>query len=167
MKESIKNNIYTASMVALMAVSLAASLNGFAWIIRAAEAPETAAPSECTGVGREIVEVVDEPTYEPEYTEKTVIATAYCPCWYCCGKTDGITATGTKATAGRTIAADPDTIPYGTEVIIDGHTYIVEDCGGAIKNDRIDIYFDTHTEALEFGIQELTVKIKKEPLYIE
>ncbi len=169
MKETIKNNLYTASMVALMAVSLAASLNGFACIIHAAEAlEETAVPSKCVGVGREIVGVVkNEPEGEPEYTEKTVIATAYCPCWGCCGKTDGITATGTKATAGRTIAADPDVIPYGTEVIIDGHTYIVEDCGGAIKEDRIDIYFDTHTEALEFGIQELTVKIKKEPLSVE
>lgn len=67
--------------------------------------------------------------------------TAYCPCEKCCGKSDGITATGTKATAGRTIAVDPSVIPYGKEVIIDGHTYVAEDCGGAVKGDKIDVFF--------------------------
>lgn len=85
-----------------------------------------------------------------------IIATAYCPCIKCCGKTDGITATGTKATAGRTIAVDPSVIPYGTEVIINGHTYVAEDCGGAINGNDIDVYFDTHEEALQFGRQILT-----------
>lgn len=91
---------------------------------------------------------------KPVYIE--VNATAYCPCVKCCGKTDGITATGTKATAGRTIAVDPDVIPYGTEVIINGHTYVAEDCGGAINKNDIDIFFDTHEEALQFGRQVLT-----------
>lgn len=86
--------------------------------------------------------------------------TAYCPCARCCGKCDGITATGTKATAGRTISVDPSKIPYGTEVIINGHTYIAEDCGGAINGNRIDIYFDSHTEALKFGIQYANVYVK-------
>ena len=44
--------------------------------------------------------------------------TAYCPCMKCCGKTDGITATGTTATEGRTIAVDPRVIPYGSTVTI-------------------------------------------------
>ena len=81
----------------------------------------------------------------------TLVATAYCPCVKCCGKTDGITATGTKATAGRTIAVDPRMIPYGSKVIINGVTYIAEDCGGAIKSNRIDIFFDTHQEARQWG----------------
>lgn len=97
----------------------------------------------------------------PEYTKMTVVVTAYCACEYCCGKTDGITSTGTIATAGRTIAADPGVIPYGTEVIINGNTYIVEDCGGAIKGNRIDIFFPSHAEALVFGIQELTAYISE------
>lgn len=63
------------------------------------------------------------------------------------------TATGTVPVAGRTVAVDPSVIPYGSEVIIDSHTYIAEDCGGAIKGNRIDILFDTHQEALAFGIQ--------------
>lgn len=88
--------------------------------------------------------------------------TAYCACKQCCGKDPGspyygITASGTTATAGRTIAVDPSVIPYGSEVVINGHTYIAEDCGGAIKENRIDIYFDTHEEALNFGVQHATV----------
>ena len=84
--------------------------------------------------------------------------TAYCPCEKCCGKwADGITATGTKATEGRTIAVDPKIIPLGTKVIISGHEYIAEDTGGAIKGKRIDIYFESHTAALEWGVQNLEV----------
>ena len=88
-------------------------------------------------------------------------ATAYCPCAKCCGKSDGITATGTKATAGRTIAVDPSVIPYGTEIIIDGITYIAEDCGGAVKGNIVDIFFDTHEEALIFGRRVMTAYIVK------
>ena len=90
-----------------------------------------------------------------------VVATAYCPCVKCCGKTDGITATGAKATAGRTIAVDPKMIPYGSKIYIDGHEYIAEDCGGAIKENRIDVYFDTHSEALKFGRKTLEIEIEK------
>ena len=79
------------------------------------------------------------------------IITHYCPCEKCCGKTDAITATGTVATADRTIAVDPSVIPYGTEVIIDGKTYVAEDCGGAIKGNRIDIFCDSHQEAINRG----------------
>ena len=92
--------------------------------------------------------------------EMTITATAYCPCADCCGKTDGITATGTKATAGRTIAVDPSVIPYGTEIIINGNTYVAEDCGGAVKGNDIDIFFNTHEEALKFGKRVLTAYIQ-------
>lgn len=91
--------------------------------------------------------------------EITVTATAYCPCVKCCGKNDGITATGTKATAGRTIAVDPTIIPYGAKVIIDGNTYIAEDCGGAVKGNAVDIFFDSHEAALAFGRKTLVAQI--------
>lgn len=88
--------------------------------------------------------------------------TAYCPCEKCCGQwADGITYTGTKATAGRTVAVDPDVIPLGSIVFINGQTYIAEDVGGAIDGNRIDIYFDTHQEALDFGVQSADVTIAK------
>lgn len=82
--------------------------------------------------------------------------TAYCGCAKCCGKTDGITASGTHVTAGRTIAAPPE-IPFGTKISINGHIYTVEDRGGAIKGKRIDIYFDTHQAALDFGVQYIEI----------
>lgn len=120
--------------------------------------------SETSSVTESVAEVETVPTASkeetmPEYTEITVTATAYCPCVKCCGKSDGITATGTKATAGRTIAVDPSVIPYGTEVIIFGNAYVAEDCGGAIKGNSIDIFFDTHEEALLFGRQVMTAYI--------
>ena len=86
--------------------------------------------------------------------------TAYCRENYphiCNNGDSSQTATGTVPLAGRTVAVDPKVIPYGSEVIINGHTYIAEDCGGAIKGNRIDILFDTHQEALEFGIQYTNV----------
>lgn len=81
--------------------------------------------------------------------------TAYCGCEKCCGKTDRITATGTYAAEGVTIAVDPTVISYGSEVDIEGiGTFVAEDCGGAIKGNKIDIYFERHEDALKFGIWE-------------
>ena len=87
--------------------------------------------------------------------------TAYCSCKKCCGKTDGITATGTKAKAGRTIAVDKNVIPYGSKVMINDKEYVAEDCGGAIKDNHIDVFFNTHDEALNFGVQYASVYIKQ------
>ena len=82
---------------------------------------------------------------------------AYCPCDLCSEGYGRQTATGATATAGRTIAVDPSVIPYGTEVEINGHTYIAEDCGGDIKGNRIDIFFDTHSETLDWGVRSCNV----------
>lgn len=82
--------------------------------------------------------------------------TAYCACAKCCGKTNGITASGTKVQAGRTIAA-PKNFPFGTKLMINGHVYTVEDRGGAIQGNRLDIYFNTHEEALQWGVKYLEV----------
>lgn len=76
--------------------------------------------------------------------------THYCPCNYCGG---GLTATGTKPKVGRTIAVDPRVIPYGSKVKIGKQTYIAEDCGGAIKGKKIDIFCKSHSEALKKGIK--------------
>ena len=84
--------------------------------------------------------------------------TAYCACAKCCGKTNGITASGTHATANRTIAT-PSTFAFGTKVVINGTTYTVEDRGGAIQGNRIDIYMNSHSEALAFGVRYLYVEV--------
>lgn len=71
------------------------------------------------------------------------IITHYCPCSICCGPwRDGITSTGATAVTNRTIAVDPTVIPYGSKVVINGQVYVAEDCGGAIKNNHIDIYVE-------------------------
>lgn len=93
------------------------------------------------------------------YIEKEFKLTAYCPCESCSGKWGSKTSTGKTAKAGRTIAVDPSVIPYGTEVEIDGCTYIAEDCGGGVKGNHIDIFFDFHYEVDAFGKKYETVKI--------
>jgi 3D (Asp-Asp-Asp) domain-containing protein len=85
--------------------------------------------------------------------------TAYCPCFDCCGKVDGITASGTKVREGRTIAVDPKVIPLGSKVEIDGKTYIAEDVGGAIKGNTIDLFFNSHSEANSWGVKYRNVYI--------
>ena len=86
--------------------------------------------------------------------------TAYCPCSKCCGKQTGITASGTRATAGRTIAASSQ-YSFGTKLLINGNVYTVEDRGGAIKGNKIDIYMNTHSEALAWGVKYLPVQVVK------
>ncbi len=80
--------------------------------------------------------------------------TYYCcePYEHICGDGDGLTATGIPVAPGI-VAVDPEVIPYGTTVVIDGEEYLAADCGGGIKGDRIDIAVPTHQEALELGVQ--------------
>lgn len=86
-------------------------------------------------------------------------ATGYCNCSKCCGKTTGTTASGTKATAGRTVAMSSK-YSFGTKIEIKGMgTYVVEDRGGAIKGNKIDIYFDSHQEALNFGRKTVYLRV--------
>lgn len=62
------------------------------------------------------------------------------------------TSTGVQPKEGRTIAVDPKIIPYGTIVYIQDYGYfIAEDCGGAIKQNRIDIYTNSHEYAIQQG----------------
>jgi len=64
----------------------------------------------------------------------------------------GQTATGTLVTPGRTIAVDPNVIPLGTKVYIEGYGYrIAEDTGGDIKGNKIDIGVETQQEAISLG----------------
>lgn len=84
--------------------------------------------------------------------------TAYCACVKCCGKTNGITASGARATANHTVAA-PRTFAFGTRVRIGGREYVVEDRGGAIQGNRIDVYMNSHQEALAWGVRYLQLEI--------
>lgn len=90
----------------------------------------------------------------------TFTCTAYCSCPVCCGEySSGYTASGTWATEGRTIACN--TLPMGTEVVIDGNTYIVEDTGWSPYGEAwIDIFFEDHQRASDFGVQTKEVYVR-------
>lgn len=89
-----------------------------------------------------------------------VLATAYTHTDEGC---DMITYTGTTVRIG-TVAVDPHYIPYGTRMFIvsDDGSYVygisvAEDCGGAIKGDRIDLYFPTYDQCIQFGRRDCTI----------
>ena len=88
----------------------------------------------------------------PEYK-----VTAYCPNECCCGRwADGFFANG-EPVGGLAIAA-PKSIPFGTVLFVPGYgTATVKDRGGSITGNRLDVYFNTHQEALDWGVQCLTV----------
>ena len=107
--------------------------------------------------------------------------TGYCKCGECCGwkhnwygrpvyaygslkgkpKKVGVTASGTRARKG-TIAADRSRYPFGTVMYIEGYGYgTVEDVGGAIKGEHIDLYFYSHGRAEAWGKQIKNVKVWK------
>lgn len=82
--------------------------------------------------------------------------TAYCSCASCCGKSDGITASGyqLKSSDHHKICAAPSNIPFGTVINISGGwngTVRVEDRGGDINGKRLDIFCRSHQEANQFG----------------
>ncbi|MDP4158183.1 MAG: 3D domain-containing protein [Bacillota bacterium] len=73
-----------------------------------------------------------------------------------------ITASGEKAVEGRTVAADMK-YSFGTQIYIPvlEKNLVITDRGGAIKGDRLDLYFDSRRDAIAFGVQYLEVFIKK------
>lgn len=103
---------------------------------------------------------------KPVGKEVTVTATAYCGCHSCNGQWTGYPAAdGTALRALHTIAA-AESIPFGTKVYIpyfdsysNGGMFEVHDRGSAITEGRIDIYFDSHEKALEFGMRTLKIYI--------
>ena len=101
---------------------------------------------------------------EIKVTPIKYVVTAYCPGSCCCGRwADGYTASGYKIKPGDRFVAAPRQIPFGTKVIIPGYNnnkpVKVLDRGGAIKGNKLDVFFDTHKEALRWGRQSLKVRI--------
>ena len=84
--------------------------------------------------------------------------TYYCcePYAHICGDGDGLTATGIPVTPG-VVAVDPEVIPLGSTVIIDGQAYLAADTGGAVRGNHVDIAVATHQEALELGTRTAEV----------
>ncbi len=120
-----------------------------------------------------------QPPRGGQSTVATLVTTGYCDCGECCGwernwlfrpvysygplrgkpKKIGQTASGLMAKRG-TIAADTKLYPFGTVMYIEGYGYgRVEDRGGDIKGQHIDLFFRTHRQALEWGRQTQQVKV--------
>ena len=100
-----------------------------------------------------------------------VDASWYCPCDVCCGVWSrdglrllepalGITATGKPPVEGRTVAVDPDVIPLGSLVEIEGiGVRRAEDTGGAIRGKSVDIYVVDHAAARKFGRRTVRMRL--------
>jgi 3D (Asp-Asp-Asp) domain-containing protein len=91
--------------------------------------------------------------------------TAYCPCPKCCGEySGGPTACGHEIRPGDAFAAADKKYGFGTEMLIDGYNngkpVKVLDRGGAIQGDRLDVFFHSHEEALEWGVKYIDVKVR-------
>lgn len=100
----------------------------------------------------------------------TMSASAYDLSFASCGKNPGdkyygITASGTKARPGA-VAVDPNVIPLGTKLYIesldsrpDYGFATAEDTGGAIKGNRIDLFFHSKSDVSRFGRRKVKVYI--------
>lgn len=120
-------------------------------------AKESEEPGEAEKINEEITRGL---MYAGTYT-----VTAYSADYACCGKHPshpeyGITASGTTATEGITIASDWSVLPVGTEIYLDGIGYrTVEDNGSGIDGKDLDLYFEDYDEAVRWGIKKLDVWI--------
>ena len=112
-----------------------------------------------------IVCVLGRCAYLHKYEQESWLISAYCSCKKCCGRwSDGYFASGNVCYIG---GVANNFLPFGSKVIIQGKTYTVEDRGSkkyfGTKRQRvkhIDIYFDDHQEAKEFGVKWLPVEVK-------
>ena len=97
-----------------------------------------------------------EPTPTRVTSFRTFVVTGYCSCRRCCGKADGITASGARASRG-TIAAS---LPFGTVIDVPGYGRgVVRDRGGAIRGARLDLWFASHRQARKWGVQTLACEV--------
>jgi 3D (Asp-Asp-Asp) domain-containing protein len=98
---------------------------------------------------------------EQDRDVRTFNVSAYDACDECCGEwNDGTYADGSPV-GGLVVAASRD-IPFGTKIRIPGYgVATVRDRGGAITEGCLDLYFDTHREALNFGRHDIECEILK------
>ncbi len=94
-------------------------------------------------------------------TVKTFNTSAYCSCTKCCGKSGGMTSAGVKASSWYTLASG-SVYPIGTIIYIpyfkdkpNEGWFIVQDRGGAISSNKLDVYMGTHSQAIQFGRKNL------------
>lgn len=109
-------------------------------------------------------EIKGGPEQSGEWRTVLMRVTAYCPCEKCCGEyADGITACGHKIRPGDAFVAADRRYSFGTEMLVPGYNngqmVKVLDRGGAIRGDRLDVFFHSHEQALKWGVKYLDVKV--------
>lgn len=183
--EPTKNNL---EEVASATTTVTETIEATTETTKTTDAAESENAVETTNFTEEIPTEQEEVTSEP--TEETTTSneneyrylinlgefrlTAYCSCKICCGdfalnrpvdengKEIVYGSIGVRLEEGISIAVDPNVIEYGSKVVIGDHTYIAQDTGGAIKGNRIDIYFEDHQRASNFGTQYKEVYLVQE-----
>ena len=168
------NWLSARDMTALIAMGLTFFATCFA--LNALDKCDAVEPVEIPSVevveAAEPVEVVEEPEEPVLVSLGEFKATAYCACVKCCGiwsaehpsrGEDYVqrTASGTVPEEGRTIAADWGVLPKGTEVIVNGQTYTVEDTGSGVNGKHIDVFFADHQKAREWGLQMIELFVEE------
>ena len=112
-----------------------------------------------TGVADDVVWecLEDEPKFQGKYKKKmTMHTTAYTPYD---GGGQGHTALGNIAGKGHA-AVDPDVIPLGSLIFIEGYGYaLADDIGGAIQGDIVDVGVETLEQAYQWGSRDVTVYV--------
>ncbi len=109
---------------------------------------------------------IDSPLQPDEWQTVRMRVTAYCPCEKCCGEySDGVTACGHRICPGDAFAAADRQYPFGAEMIVAGYNndqpIKVLDRGGAIRENRLDVFFHSHEEALQWGVKYIDVKVHR------
>lgn len=95
--------------------------------------------------------------------KSTAYTESYSDTGKCPGNSDfGITASGTRVRRNingySTVAVDPTIIPLGTKLYIEGYGYaIAEDTGGAIRGNKIDLYFNSDSQVSNWGVKYVNV----------
>ena len=155
-----------ASLLAMASVVL------LALVIRAGadSLPEDKPPAQAETGTVAAPEPVEEPENElieaallmSAHRLDNVTVTHYDCCVDCCGKADGITASGVRATPGVTVAVDPDVIPLGADVLVDygdGEIcyYRADDTGSGVVGNHIDLCVADHQTAVQHGRRTATV----------
>jgi len=105
---------------------------------------------------------IGQKSVQGEYETILMNCSGYCKKSCCCGKwADGYTASGHKIQLGDKFVAAPSKYPFGTVMDVSGYgVVLVLDRGGAIKGNKLDLYFPTHQAAINFGRQQLKVKVR-------
>ena len=125
------------------------------------------ADSQMALLSTAVIKAAEAVSQSGEWQTVQMRVTAYCPCQKCCGKySDGITACGHKIRPGDAFIAADKKYPFGTEMSIVGYKNAkpvkVLDRGGAICGNRLDVFFESHEQALKWGVKYLDVKVRRQ-----